>query len=80
MSLYMCEYRECVDYFEKAIPIFQATGNRFEETNSIGLLGLRCGRTGEFSESFAYFDKAMAIARNARDDCSGGIASHLAPK
>ncbi|MEK6209757.1 MAG: adenylate/guanylate cyclase domain-containing protein [Pseudomonadota bacterium] len=65
-QLYLMGYSRCSEglkYIEQAMPIVQATGNRFEESCCHGLMGLEYGFLGRFEESFAAFDSAICAAR-----------------
>jgi class 3 adenylate cyclase/tetratricopeptide (TPR) repeat protein len=69
-QLNLFAYSRCADalrYIERAVPIVQAAGNRFEESCCYGLLGLEYGFLGRYQQSFAAFDHALGVARAARE-------------
>jgi tetratricopeptide (TPR) repeat protein len=66
-QLYLFGYSRCseaLQCIERAMPIVQATGNRFEESCCHGLLGLEYGSQGRFEQSFKAFDCAIRVARS----------------
>lgn len=65
-QLYLMGYSRCSEglkYIEQAMPIVQATGNRFEESCCHGLMGLEYGFLGRFEESLTAFDTAIRAAQ-----------------
>jgi predicted ATPase len=69
-QLYLMGYSRCSDgleCIEQAMPIVQATGNRFEESCCYGLMGLEYGFRGRFEQSFAAFDNAVRAARAGQE-------------
>jgi tetratricopeptide (TPR) repeat protein len=60
-------YSDALQCIEQAMPIVQATGNRFEESCCFGLLGLEYGFRGRFEQSFAAFDSAVHAARAGQE-------------
>jgi tetratricopeptide (TPR) repeat protein len=54
-------------YFERAVGVGQAEGERLLEATGLNLLGLACAALGEMRRSIGYYEGAVAISREIGD-------------
>jgi tetratricopeptide (TPR) repeat protein len=68
----MCEERKAIEYYEKALKIFQKIGDKQGESASLGNLGRAHIVLGKPKGAIVYYEKALRIAQEVGDKRSEG--------
>ena len=72
---FLGEQQEALDFFNQALPIYQAVGDRRYEANTLSNIGLVYSALGEQQKALDFYNQALQILRAVGD--RGGEAGTL---
>jgi tetratricopeptide (TPR) repeat protein len=69
----MREHKRAIAAYEQALALCQASGDPQQEQDLLGNLGTVYSSTGQWETATGYYERALALARQARDRPGEGV-------
>ncbi|PWT90634.1 MAG: hypothetical protein C5B55_09430, partial [Blastocatellia bacterium] len=63
----LAEYQKALEFYNEALPIKRAMGNRLGEATTLGNIGLVYGNLGDQHKALEFFNQALPISREIGD-------------
>ena len=61
------DYKQALEFYEKSLAISKDLGDRKDEANAIGNIGLVYQSKGDYKQALEFYEKSLAISKNLGD-------------